>query len=260
MDLAVKPPPFVPAERLTGGAPIVVLAPHPDYESLGCGALLAHAFAHHGAHVICMTDGSASHPGSQTWPPSRIAAQRHRELLHAIRQLGGKDDDLTWLGHTDGWLGAQDCSAIMNGIHAVVRRTGAQHVFAPSFDDHHEDHKATARIAVDLVADNPGLTLFTYPLWSRWDDPYFNAAISSRNPVMLDPGQWLAAKRAAIACHATPRSWARSLMMIPQGSLGQIRLSMPLPTLPRYIGGPPYDWHIGSFASALRSYRRSLGF
>ncbi len=48
-----------------GAAPIVVLAPHPDDESLGCGALLAAAFAGKGARVVCLTDGSGSHPGSR---------------------------------------------------------------------------------------------------------------------------------------------------------------------------------------------------
>jgi len=196
-------PPTVSAEFLTCSAPIVVLAPHPDDESLGCGALLAQAFAHNGAHVICMTDGSASHPGSHAWPPARIAVERQRELSHAIRLLGGTEDNLTWLGHPDGWLGAQNLDAVVDVVGAIVRRTGALHMFAPSVDDHHEDHKATARIALQVRAENPGLTLFTYPLWSRWDDPHSNVAISSRNPVTLDPGQWLATKQAAIACHAT---------------------------------------------------------
>ena len=54
--------PAASADALLGGRPLLVLAPHPDDESLGCGALLAHGLAGPGAHVACLTDGAASHP------------------------------------------------------------------------------------------------------------------------------------------------------------------------------------------------------
>jgi LmbE family N-acetylglucosaminyl deacetylase len=205
MDAVVTPHTLVvvDADVLTGGAPIVVLAPHPDDESLGCGALLAHAFAHDGAHVICMTDGSASHPGSREWPPARLAAARRRELARAIGHLGGTGVDMTWLGHPDGWLGAQNPDAVVASVAGICRRIEARHLFAPAADDHHEDHKSTARIALRVKKENPEITLFTYPLWSRWDDPEFAAAVARHDPVALDPGQWRAAKRAAITAHAT---------------------------------------------------------
>jgi Uncharacterized proteins, LmbE homologs len=49
-------PPIGVADLL-GGRPLAVLAPHPDDETLGCGALLFDAAAH-GARctVICVTD------------------------------------------------------------------------------------------------------------------------------------------------------------------------------------------------------------
>ena len=62
-----------------GREKLVVLAPHPDDETLGCGALLARAFLGAGAHIICLTDGSASHPGSRHWTPARLAAQRRTD-------------------------------------------------------------------------------------------------------------------------------------------------------------------------------------
>lgn len=188
---------------LTGGAPIVVLAPHPDDESLGCGALLAYAFAHDGAEVICMTDGSASHPGSQDWTGDRLAAQRRRELSSAIAHLGGCDRDITWLGHQDGWLGAQDQNAIAHRIAEICRKCEARYLFAPSAQDHHQDHKTTARIALGVAKMVPGLELFTYPIWSRWDDPDFDLHIADYDPVALYPGPWLAPKRAAIRSHGS---------------------------------------------------------
>lgn len=194
---------MVAPDALTGGAPIVVLAPHPDDESLGCGALLAHAFAQDGAQVICMTDGSASHPGSRDFPPARLAAVRRQELLCAVARLGGASKDVTWLGHPDGWLGAQDQGAIVASIAEICRARGARHLFAPAPQDHHEDHRSTARIAGRVAAKVPGVTVFSYPLWSRWDDPDLMSRILCHGPLALDPGPWRDAKRAAIDAHAT---------------------------------------------------------
>lgn len=84
--------PITPDALLQGRA-VLVLAPHPDDESLGCEALLAHAFArptaNFRAHVVCLTDGAASHPGSEAVSPSRLAAIRRLELRAAIIRLGG---------------------------------------------------------------------------------------------------------------------------------------------------------------------------
>jgi len=181
----------------------MVLAPHPDDESLGCGGLLAHAFLNHGAQVVCMTDGSASHPGSQDWTPKRLAAERQRELAFAVRELGGTAHDVTWLGHPDGWLGAQDPDPIVAMIADLCRKRGVRHLFAPAPEDHHADHKATARIARRVVDAAQGLSQLSYPVWSRWDDPDLMSHIAVHAPVALDTAPWRAAKRAAIAAHAT---------------------------------------------------------
>ena len=59
-----------------GRESLVVLAPHPDDESLGCGALLARGFAGAGAHVICLMavratpDLANGRPGG--WPASDV--------------------------------------------------------------------------------------------------------------------------------------------------------------------------------------------
>ncbi len=197
--------PRVTAESLTGGAPIVVLAPHPDDESLGCGALLAHAFDNHCAQVICMTDGSGSHPGSVDWPPERLAAMRRQELSHAIVRLGGTPSDMTWLGYPDGWLGAQDQTPIVAAIVAACRNRSARHLFAPAPQDHHEDHRSTARIAQAVARSLPNLTLFSYPVWSRWDNPDLLHRVARQRPMALDTTRWQERKRLAIAAHRTQR-------------------------------------------------------
>lgn len=192
--------PFPPG-LLDGDQKIVVLAPHPDDETLGCGGLLARAFAGAGAHVICLTDGSASHPGSQLWPPARLAETRRAELGEALIRLGGTADDMTWLGFPDSRLHEVDPEAILAPIEEAIASKGAQHIFVPAIEDKHCDHKTTARLAATLRERHPEWQFYSYPVWSRWDDLSFDQAAARNAPVFLDTRAARPRKRAAIAAH-----------------------------------------------------------
>lgn len=188
-------------EIFAGRHRIAVLAPHPDDESLGCGALLARAFAGAGAHVICLTDGSASHPGSKEWPPERLAQKRRDELTRAIVHLGGSARDLTWLGLADSKLYQVDPTRVASRIARHISASGAQHVFAPAIEDHHEDHKATVQIAQEIRRRHPDRAFYSYPVWCRWDDPDFDRDISRHAPCFLATNGCRQQKRSAIQAH-----------------------------------------------------------
>jgi LmbE family N-acetylglucosaminyl deacetylase len=189
------------AEALTGGRPPLVLAPHPDDESLGCGRLLAAAFAGPGAHVVCMTDGAASHPGSLLWPARRLARLRAAELDRAVAELGGGAGDVTRLGLPDGGMeaGAAPRGRLAARIARRARRIGARCLFAPAAIDPHCDHAETAAIA-RCAARTAGLRLLSYPIWSRWRDPDFRARMPQGREHRLAAGGE-AAKRRAVAAH-----------------------------------------------------------
>ncbi|WP_375257184.1 PIG-L deacetylase family protein [Citreimonas sp.] len=188
--------------ELTEGRPPVVLAPHPDDESLGCGAFLAAAFAGPGAHVVCMTDGAASHPGSRAWPRARLAALRASELDAAIAALGGASADVTRLDLPDaGMLRLTDrFPAIAEGVARIARRHGARVLVAPAPTDPHCDHEATAAIAV-LAAAQAGLRLLFYPVWSAWHDPDYRTRLAHRAEHRFDAAPAREAKARAIAAH-----------------------------------------------------------
>lgn len=67
----------------------LVVAPHPDDESLGCGGLLA-MLAQRDCEVavIFVTDGGASHPHSVSWSRTRLASKRQDEANAALLELG----------------------------------------------------------------------------------------------------------------------------------------------------------------------------
>lgn len=194
-------PTYLSPDVFAGRKKLVVLAPHPDDESLGCGGLLARAFAGAGAHVICLTDGSASHLNSAEWSPHRLARERRAELKEAIKCLGGTARDLTWLGMPDSRLYQAEVKAVAVELEQIIANLGARHVFAPAVDDHHEDHQATAHFTTELRTRRPEWNFYSYPVWCRWDDANFRQNVAGYDPVSLPLNGLQRKKRAAIAAH-----------------------------------------------------------
>lgn len=191
-------------DELALGGPVLVLAPHPDDEALGCGLLLASVWAAGGvAHVACLTDGAASHPGSPSHPPARIARLRAGEMREAVAALGGSAEDLTFLGHADAALHRVSPDVLDTQVGALADRLDAAMLVAPSPLDPHCDHVAAAGSAARVAAARPGTRLVLYPVWSRWIAGGTAPHPGGGRARALDRPAHLPAKRCAIAAHAS---------------------------------------------------------
>lgn len=76
----------------------LVVAPHPDDESLGCGGTISR-LRQLGCpvHVVFVSDGSMSHPNSPTYPADRLRALREAEAREAVEILGIAPEQVTFL-------------------------------------------------------------------------------------------------------------------------------------------------------------------
>ncbi|WP_284247414.1 PIG-L deacetylase family protein, partial [Methylobacterium haplocladii] len=99
---ALERMPVAPLEAILGTGGLVVVAPHPDDESLGCGGLIALACAAGRAvRLVVLSDGCGSHTHSRTHPPERLRALRETETLNAVAELGLAAGHLSFLGLPD---------------------------------------------------------------------------------------------------------------------------------------------------------------
>jgi len=149
---------------------LVVVAAHPDDETLGAAGLMART-ARRGARVTVLiaTDGEGSHPESPTHTPVELAAMRRQEVAQALHQLG-PSIDLHFLGLPDG--GTDDHrEAIATALGAVLGGSGTHLVVVPWVGDGHRDHRVTAEVTAAVCADL-GVSWREYPIWLwHWGSP-----------------------------------------------------------------------------------------
>jgi LmbE family N-acetylglucosaminyl deacetylase len=135
----------------------LVLAPHPDDETIGAGATIARKVAAGTpVRVVVAADGNDS--------------TRRAECREACRRLGLPDDALTFLGLPDGALAAHE-TAMRDAIGSAVEEFAPAELIVPSAVDTHPDHRALAAIVARLAAEElRGAQVLSYPIWfwNRW--------------------------------------------------------------------------------------------
>ena len=184
--LVTKAPELVLSTR-----PAVVVAPHPDDETLAVGGLLAELRLRNvDVHVIAVTDGEASHPGDRG-----LAALRRQEQEAALRELG-IDRPPERLGLPDSHV-ADHVDRLRSAIETCCRPETV--VLAPWEHDGHTDHDACG-VAARRATERTGATLLAYPVWAwQWAGldvlsplPLYRATLSAGTR---------AAKARAVACY-----------------------------------------------------------
>ncbi len=193
---AFEAAPEVALEALAPAGRLLVVAPHPDDESLGCGGLIARA-ADAGREVVVavLTDGAGSHPNSRTFPAERLAEVRRAELQAAVGELGDAQVRVEAFTAADGGLERVEAEAA-----AWLGRLGPfGAVFTSWSADPHPDHKAACRIATD-AARTWDAFLFAYPIWGLTLEDGADAGAAAPC-VRLEVSAVLDRKRAAIFAH-----------------------------------------------------------
>lgn len=141
---------------------VLVVAPHPDDESIGCGGTvrLRHA-AGDRIEVAFLTSGEL---GLEELPPDEARAVREREAETAAALLGIAD--VAFFRHPD-WFLADVVPAATRDLCDLVERTAPDRVLFPHDAEWHPDHAAAATIT-RAMGDTAGreLELVAYEVWT----------------------------------------------------------------------------------------------
>jgi LmbE family N-acetylglucosaminyl deacetylase len=176
--------PFEPQDLR--GERLLILAPHPDDEVIGCGGLVAlHLRENRKVHVVVATDGAQAGD----------AAQRQSESRAALALLG--DATIEFLNFPDRELAnARDLD---DRLTTVLREWKPDLIAVPSPLEIHPDHIALSRAFCDLIARDA--SLFADLAVARV--AFYEVSAPLRPNALVDITSVADAKYAAIATHVS---------------------------------------------------------
>lgn len=191
--------PIVPLERPSAPrrGPVVVFAPHPDDEVIGCGGTLAlHADQGDAVHVVVVFDGGTGDP-TGAWDRTTLARRRRDEAIAGGRALTGTDLGFSYEfwdlseGHVPT---AAELDAAARRMALCLDEKDPATVYAPWYGDGHRDHRSVGR-ALELALERT-------PQWTgeAWGFEVWTPLAPER---VLDIGRTIERKKLALACHAT---------------------------------------------------------
>ena len=193
------------ATLVPDGGGLVVVAPHPDDESLGCGGLIAQAVREgRPVRVVIVSNGCGSHPHSKAYPHDRLRSLREAETVRAMAELGLGAEHVHFLRLPDGGVPSEGAEAEVaaDKVAEIARAAGARALFVTWRHDPHCDHTASAAI-VDLArARLPGIAAYAYPVWG-WTLPPEREVGPAPGGFRLVVEAERAAKRRAVEAHAS---------------------------------------------------------
>ena len=166
---------------------VLVVSPHPDDESIGCGgAIAAHVDSGDQVTVLWLTSGEA---GAGTDDTDRATGLREGEALAAAAVLGISGQ--VFLGLPDGALDTA-VPAAAGAVAGLIEDLHPGIIYAPHALENHPDHVAAFGAASDgMAASHSGSILHCYEVWTplTWFD------------VVLPIDDQMGRKLEAVACY-----------------------------------------------------------
>lgn len=192
LGLCPLPTPLTPIHN----GKILVFAPHPDDEILGCGGTLA-LLRQKGCSikVIFVTDGSGA--GSLDADAPLI---RRKEAIESLATLG--INDMEFLDEPDG--GFRNSSQFETKVDTLLHQFNPDWLFLPSVLDYHRDHVAIGHAVLNCWQRcETSSRAFIYEIWSPLP--------ATR---VVDITRVINLKKQAISCYALPLSHCNYLSAI----------------------------------------------
>ena len=149
----------------------LVIAPHPDDEILGAGAMMARAIERgEKVAVVVLTDGSRSDPSVA---PAALADRRRGECLAGLEAMVGAPLPVLFLAKPDGCLSSATVDiAGESAFGRFVAEAAADTIVVTDPADGHPDHKSAFGLASRLIAAGLANRLLVMPVGQRIDGKF----------------------------------------------------------------------------------------
>lgn len=136
---------------------VLVFAPHPDDETLGCGGTIAKKLTEgYEVIVVVLTDGRQAFSkifGITSDPtPEELKQIRKGEAIKAMNALGLSEKNIIFLNFKDGSLAKHE-EEVKRRIFEIIKRHPPIEIYFPYSKDYNPDHKVTNRIIKQCIKE-----------------------------------------------------------------------------------------------------------
>ena len=179
----------------------LVLAPHPDDETLGCGATIMRKLAAGTpVQVIIAADGNWYRSGKLS--VDAVNEMREEEARRACAILGLPGENITFLRFEDRRL-ADHRGRLRDRLFDIFDTMNPEEIFVSSIIDNHPDHRVLAELGRELAQARRDRfpVLYEYPIWF-WDPRIWRVArLLELRPWIVRTEEFRTRKREAIAAY-----------------------------------------------------------
>ena len=182
---------------------VLIVAPHPDDEVLGCSGLIQRLLRDgKQVDVVILSGGGKSHAGCCKIDESTLIESRRNLSRKAAEILGLPLEHLHFLDYPDGCI-AFDCSETER-LKKLIDTLLPESIFVPHKGEGWSDHLEAGRIVRNLVGETSGVSLYEYCVWF-W---YYNVwNIDRKNAYVLKmTKEELSHKNEAINAYIQPKA------------------------------------------------------
>jgi LmbE family N-acetylglucosaminyl deacetylase len=191
---------------------LVVMAPHMDDETLGCGGVMALHADKRQIYCIFATDGAKSPSPLLPWqgsPTADLPRIRKEEAQAALGEIGVPEENLRFFDFDDGRLGSRR-QELVERIEAQLDDIRPDFVLVPFRFDRHPDHVALHRAVRSAVRDSRMATrvleYFVYTNWRLVPGRDIRPMVSEDRLLRVDIAAVAEQKRKALARYRSQNS------------------------------------------------------
>lgn len=160
---------------------ILIVAPHPDDEALGCGGLIARLCTEKNPpHIAVLTGGGGSLQARSDISEIEVVNARRKLTLDSANQFGLPEENIHFFDFKDGDIGARPESE-MSQLRQLIDNLGPDNILVPHNGEGWPDHLAARDIGIELAPENAAVWEYCVWMWyyNVWNLDWKNAAVLS---------------------------------------------------------------------------------
>lgn len=174
----------ISAKEISLSGRVLIIAPHPDDEVIGCGGLIGRCLANNNPpHILFMTGGEGSHKDCCNLNASEIVTERRKLTREALNIFGLPLQNIHELGYPDGGISLDN--TLIDQLKQIIDEIEPSTIFIPHWGEGWPDHVKTAEIVKSILSSDTAVYeycvwMWYYNVWRGLD--WKNAALLRMTP------------------------------------------------------------------------------